>query len=368
MRLTRIALAAAVLASVAGWCTTAGAADVWGLKAGNLELQSATTLAFGPEDILFVGDAKAAAVVAIGTGNTEGDPGSASIAIDNLPSVLAGELKAKSVTINDLAVNPRTGAAFVAVTADDKPAIVQIDGVGKVTVLSLQNVKFSRVVLADAPEDKIVGEGRRAQNRRTESITDLAFFENKLLVSGLSNSQSPSTVRELSFPFADADKGISVEIYHAAHGKSEDYAAMRTFVPMMIDGEPAILGAYVCTPLVRIPVNELQKAGDRVKATTVAELGNRNRPLDMIAYSRDGAEYLLLSNSARGVMKITTTGLKTAAALTEPVSGGGTAGQKFETVESMAGVLQLDRLNAESALVLVQGEGDAQNLKTVPLP
>ena len=88
----------------------------------------------------------------------------------------------------------------------------------------------------------------------------------------------------------------------------------------------------------------------------------------MISYSRDGGDYLLLSNSARGVMKITTTGLKTAKALTEPVGGGGTAGQQFETVESMAGVLQLDKLNATSALVLVQGEGTAQNLRTVALP
>ncbi len=49
------------------------AADVWGLKAGTPDLQSATTLAFGPEDILFVGDAKGAAVFAIATGNTAGD-------------------------------------------------------------------------------------------------------------------------------------------------------------------------------------------------------------------------------------------------------------------------------------------------------
>ena len=270
--------------------------------------------------------------------------------------------------INDLAVNPRTGAAFVAVSADNKAALVQIDGAGKISSLPLTDVTFSKAALADAPEDKVVGEGRRAANRRTESITDIAFFENKVLVSGLSNAQSPSTVRELNFPFADSDKGIGVEIYHAAHGKSEDYAAMRTFVPMMIDGEPSILGAYVCTPLVKIPVKELSASGEKVKATTVAELGNRNRPLDMIAYNKDGADYLLLSNSARGVMKITTAGLKENKGLSEPVSGGGTAGQKFETVESMAGVVQLDKLNETSALVLLQAEGGPQNLKTIELP
>jgi hypothetical protein len=365
MILKHVSLAAALVLSTLNAAT---AADVWGLKPGSPDLKSATILAFGPEDILFVGDAKSASVFAIATGNTEGDAAAASINIDDLPTAIANELKAKKVEINDVAVNPRTGAAFVAVTADDQAALVQIDGAGKISALSLKDVKFSKATLADAPEDKVVGEGRRAQNRRTESITDIAFFENKLLVSGLSNAQSPSTVRELNFPFADSDKGIGVEIYHAAHGKSEDYAAMKTFVPMMIDGEPSILGAYVCTPLVKIPIKELSASGEKVKATTVAELGNRNRPLDMISYTKDGADYLLLSNSARGVMKISTAGLKENKGLTEPVSGGGTAGQKYETVESMAGVVQMDKLNETSALLLVQAEGGPQNLKTIALP
>ena len=352
MLLKRVSLAAALFLSAVN---VAAAADVWGLKPGTPELKSATTLAFGPEDILFVGDAKNATVFAIATGNTEGDAAAASINIDDLPTAIANELHVRKVEVNDVAVNPRTGAAFVAVTADDHAALVK-------------DVKFSKATLANAPEDKVVGEGRRAQNRRADSITDIAFFENKLLVSGLSTAQSASTVREISFPFADADKGIGVEIYHAAHGKSEDSSAMRTFVAMMIDGEPSILGAYVCTPLVKIPVKELAAAGEKVKATTVAELGNRNRPLDMISYTRDGADYLLLSNSARGVMKISTAGLKENKGLTEPVSGGGTAGQKYETVESMAGVVQLDKLNETSALVLVQAEGGSQNLKTIALP
>jgi hypothetical protein len=355
-----------ILAGLAVNCAQAG--DLNGLKPGTPDLQSATTLAFGPDDILFVGDAKSAAVFAIATGDKEGNSAAASINIDNLPQVLSEALFAKAVTINDLAVNPRTGTAFFAVTADDKPGLVKIDTVGKVAAMSLQNVSFSKVVLADAPEDKVVGEGRRAANRRTESITDIAFFENKLLVSGLSNAQSPSTLRELNFPFAEADRGIAVEIYHAAHGKSEDYAAMRTFVPLMVDGEPVVLGAYVCTPLVKIPVKQIDKSAERIKADTVAELGNRNRPLDMISYAKDGAAWLLLSNSARGVMKISTAGLKTAKALTEPVAGGGTAGQKFETVESLTGVLQMDKLNDTSALVLVQSEGGSVNLRTVALP
>lgn len=354
---------------VSGMFTGVHAADQWGLTEGKAELKSATVLAFGPEDILFIGDSMSATVVAVATGDKDGKPAQAAINIDNLGEVLAGELHAKSVVVNDLVVNPRTGTAFLAVTADEKPVIATVDGGGKVGRLSLENVRHAKVELADAPEDRVVGEGRRARNNRGESITDLAFFENKLLVSGLSNAAAPSSVRELNFPFAEADKGIAVEIYHAAHGRNEDNAAMRTFVPLMIGGEPTILGAYVCTPLVKIPVADLAAAGERVRATTVAELGNRNRPLDMITYTKGGAEFLLLSNSARGVMKIGTAGLQSASELTEPVAGGGAAGHSYETVASMTGVVQLDKLNAGSALVLLQAEENAPlNLRTVALP
>ena len=135
---------------------------------------------------------------------------------------------------------------------------------------------------------------------------------------------------------------------------------------MMIDGEPSLLGAYVCTPLVRIPVKDIEAAGEKVKATTVAELGNMNRPLDMIAYEKDGMSYLLLSNSARGVMKISTAGLKENKGLTEPVRGGGIAGQTFVDVNSMTGVIQMDKLNDHSALILAQADNGPQNLKTAP--
>lgn len=344
------------------------AADIRGLEKGTPEMKSATHLAFGPEDILFVGDAKAATIFAIATGDTEGDASKASINIDNLPKAIGDVLHAAKVDINDLTVNPRTGSAFIALTADDKAALVKIDGGGKITPLSLKDVSFSKAMLSNAPEDKMSGEGRRMMNRRMESITDIAYFENKVLVSGLSTKESPSTVRELNFPFSESDKGMGIEIYHAAHGKSEDGSAMRTFVPIMIDGEPNILGAYVCTPLVRIPVKELEASGGKLKATTVAELGNMNRPLDMISYEKDGASYLLLSNSARGVMKISTAGLKENKGLTEPVRGGGIAGQGFDKVESMAGVIQMDKLNAHSALILVHPDNSPQNLKTVALP
>jgi len=346
--------------------TTTFGADLWGLQRGTPEIKSAGSLTFGPDDILFVGDTKSAAVFAIATGNKEGDASKSNINVDDLGAKVSDVVGGKA-TINDLAVNPRTGNVFASVTADGKPAIVQIDGAGKITELALKDVRFSKAELADAPEDKEVGEGRRRRNNRTDAITDLAWYEGKVLISGLRTGEAASSVRELNFPFADADKGTGVEIYHAAHGRTEDYAAVRTFVPLNIDGEPSLLAAYVCTPLVKIPLKELKDAADKIKGTTVAELGNRNRPLDMISYKKGNDEFLLLSNSARGVMKITTAGLSQNKGLTEKVSGGGAAGQSYETIESMQGVVQLDKLNDDHAVVLLDKDGTL-NLKTVALP
>ena len=101
--------------------------------------------------------------------------------------------------------------------------------------------------------------------------------------------------------------------------------------------------------------------------TTVAELGNGNRPLDMIVYEKGGKKFLLLSNSRRGVMKISTEKLDRKEGITKPVARGEKAGQTYETIESLKGVVQLDRLNKENAVVLVKTE-TGTNLKTVPLP
>ena len=53
----------------------------------------------------------------------------------------------------------------------------------------------------------------------------------------------------------------------------------------------------------KIPVSDL-KPGAQVKGTTIAELGNRNRPIDMIVYEKGGKHFILMANSSRGVMKL----------------------------------------------------------------
>ena len=114
-------------------------------------------------------------------------------------------------------------------------------------------------------------------------------------------------------------------------------------------------------------MSELQP-GQKVKGATVAELGNMNKPLDMFVYTKDGKNYILLSNSSRGMMKITTENVDAIKPLTEPVRGGGKAGLGYETIANLKGVEQMAKLDEGHALVLMRGEGGALNLETIMLP
>ena len=343
------------------------AAERFGLKEGTPDLQAAGPLAFGPPGILFVGDPQQAAIFALDTGDTTGNPSQAKPEVKGIKEQLAALLgvTAADVLINDLAVNPASGNVYLSVSRGKGPdaaaVLVKVDDAGKLSEVSLKKIPFAKTSLANAPAPG--GEGRN--NRRVQSITDLAFMDGRLFVAGLSNEEFASKLRSISFPFAAADSGASIEIFHGAHGAIETRSPIRTFLMYQIEGQPHLLAAYTCTPLVKLKVADLQ-SGAKVKGTTIAELGNRNSPLDMIAYEKDGKNYLLIANTARGVMKVGTEKLATVDAITAPVKEG-TAGLTYETIADWKGVTQLDLLNRTTAVLLVEDAGTA-NLVTMALP
>lgn len=365
-RLSLICVTAAIW--LAASCPS-DAADQYGLSKGTPELKSAGPMTFGPDGILFVADTKAAAVYAINTGDKQGDASRVAFEIEGLDVKLAEILKADSASIQvtDVAVNPDSGNVYLAVSTGRQPALVRVSANGQLEQVSLKDVAFDRAELPAPPEDAVTGQGRRRRNNRNDAVTDLAFFEGQVIVSGLTKQGPGSSVTSITFPFSEFSPPAALEIYHGAHGKFEDYSAPRTFVPFTIDGEPHLLAGYVCTPLVKFPLSEL-KGGEKVRGTTVAELGNRNRPLDMISYEQDGQSFLLLANSARGVMKISTEDIGREEGITEPVRGGGKAGQPYETIDQLQGTVQLDKLNDTHAVALLQPEGGPLTLKTVELP
>jgi hypothetical protein len=341
-----------------GFNASASAADSDSLKKGNPELKSASQLAFGPEGILFVGDNATSTVYAIGTGDTKGD-NKAAVKIEKLAEKIGASLGAAStdIKINDLKVNPASGNLYVAVTRGKDPAIVKIDRAGKITAVELKDIPFASLNVKNSG-----GSGKSAG----VTITGLAFYKGKLYVAGLNSEEFASNLKVVPFPFsASVDKGSSTEIFHGAHGKQETNSPIRTFAIFDIAKETNMMASYTCTPLVKIPVDSL-KPGEKVKGTTVAELGNGNTPLDMITYTKDGKDYILMANTARGVMKIPAEGFATAEAISTRPSGE-TAGVKYETIKELQGVMQLDKLNDTSALLLIKGTSGL-DLKTITLP
>lgn len=339
------------------------------MKEGKVELKSAGPLAFGPDGILFVADTKAAAIVAIATGDTKA--GNGVLKVEGINQKVAALLGTSpdQILIDDLAINPLSHNAYLAVSRGRGPeavsVLVRVKTDGKLEVISLDKVKYSVAMLPDAPADKTVGEGNRQSNPRRESITDIAFVDGRVLIAGLANEEFASALRAVPFPFQTVENGTSVEIYHGAHGRFETRAPVRTFAAFKIGKEDHLLAAYTCTPLVQFPLSAL-KPGAKLMGKTIAELGNRNRPLDMIVYERDGKRYLLMANSSRGVMKITTENIASAESITAPVPD--KKGLTYETIADWTGVDQLERFDAKNAVVIRRIEGGAMNLETLPLP
>ena len=362
---------AAALLALGLLATPAFAALTDGMKEGAATFKSMGPLAFGPDGILFVADTKSAAVVAIDTGDTKSAPTAKAFKVEGLNQKIAALLgtAADQVLIDDLVVNPLSHNVYVAVSRGRGPqaipVLVRVKTDGALEVVALDKVKFSRGELPDAPVDGVVGQGNRQSNPRQESITDIAFFQDRVLIAGLSNEEFASTLRAIPFPFQTVANGTSVEIYHGAHGKFETRSPIRTFVPFKVGNEPQLIAAYTCTPLVQFPISDL-KPGAKIKGKTIAELGNYNRPLDMIVYHKDGKDFLLLANSSRGIMKFRTDDIENASSITERVSD--KKGLGYETIEGWKDVSQLDRYDDKNALVLRKGEAGALTLESLPLP
>lgn len=336
---------------------------------GKLELKSIGPIANGPPGILLVGDPLGAAVYAISVKTEAATPQAAEFKLAGVDKKVADLLgvKPNALSINDIVVQPGSGTIFLSVTrgkgAHAAAVIVTVDGQGNVAEFVLDKVAYNKVSLSNVPSAD--AKGRGGVPMRLESITDLAFVDGQIVVAGLSNEEFASKLRTIAYPLSDSDEGTSVEIYHGAHGKLETRSPVRTFVPMVVAGKPHLIAAYTCTPLVKFPLDDL-KPGKKIRGTTIAELGNRNRPLDMIVYQKNGGSFILMANSARGVMKIPTAGFAEQEGIESRVSS--TAGIKYETIADLKGVVHLAKWNDQSALILVENADKSLDLKTVANP
>jgi len=337
----------------------------YGLKKGTPEIKSISAIAFGPDGILFIGDSKSASVFAIDTKDKTEVKQPAAVEIKNVDQKIAAALgtEAKNIKIQDIAVNPISKKIYCAVqNMDGSPVLLTLEG-DKIQTVSLKDIAFSSAPIANAPSAEQKDD--RGRPLRESVVSDLSFDDGNVMVSGLSNQEFSSSFRKISFPFSDKQQQSTLEIYHAAHGRYETNAPIRTFTTATLNGKKYLIASYTCTPLVLFPMDEL-KPGQHVKGRTVGELGAGNSPIDMITIKKGDNSFLVMANSSRPIVRVKYKNIESyAGSLTEPVKESfATAGVDFVTLPVVS-VLQMDKLDENKVLVLQRKSNGDLDLSTL---
>jgi hypothetical protein len=351
----RLLLAGAVLAglSLLAWSrpdpapTSSDAPATDGLVYAPVEARAFDELAFGPDGILFAGDALGGTLYALDVADNVRDTSTAAFEIPDIETMLAARLgtTTDAMRIYDMAVHPVSQRVYLAVARGPEaaPVLLRVSRAGGIEEVALDHIRHSRALLPNlpGPDDKT----RWGEPVRTYSITDLAYADGQVLVAGLSNEEFASTLRRVPYPFGGDGGATGLEIYHAAHGRYETHAPIEAFLPFTLGGAPHIIASYGCTPLATFPLAEM-KAGGQLRGKTVGELGGGNRPLDMIAYEKEGKPYILIANSNRTLMRLDPADIAQAGALSTPVGAAYlTAGVPYVSI-AQVGVLHVADLNA----------------------
>jgi hypothetical protein len=355
----------------------------YGLQPGTPDLKSVGPIAFGPQSILFVADNSSATIFAIDVASSSETVNAEPAAIDNIDARLAAYLgcSREDVHIRDMAVRPDSQQVYLSVMrgggVSAVPLILTVSPGGAIAEVPLQDTSYSRVSLADAPtiddqrrdarladdveeadELDIHGVHLRVAREplRSVSVTDLAYVDGTLLVAGACNEEFSSALRRIPFPFAAEQSSNSLEIYHVSHGQFETASPLRTLVPYAANS--SILASYTCTPIVHFSLEDLQP-GTLVKGRTVADLGAMNTPIDMVSYSANGEEYLLVSNMRHPLMKIACRDIDRQSALTERGDRTGVPRQDMP----QQGVSHMANLNGSAVLMLQRDADGSLNLR-----
>ena len=245
------------MAVVLGAALTAQAAD---LTRGTPDLKSAGALAFGPGGLLFVGDSQGGAIFAIDTNDRVADSAGGSIKVEAINEKIAGLLGTdpREVLINDLAVNPASGKAYISASRgrgpDAAPAIVRVDRSGKVELFETKDVPFARATLANVPTSG--GVAKKGASPRSQAITDLAFVDGRVFVAGLSNEEFSSRLVARS-PTRSPRSRPPPAASRSTTGPTASYETKPRrsgpSPPTRSRASRYLMAAYTCTPLVQVP-------------------------------------------------------------------------------------------------------------------
>ena len=337
------------------------------------ELKSAVKLTFGNANTLFVADWKSARVYSMDVPENKGEI-SGPYNLKDIQEPIAKALKVPlgSVRFEDLAVQPGSEIAYVALTirngrSPGTAAIVSINHAGKVHRVETRMIKSS-VAIVDAPsKDANFWRDIPAQSL---TITDMKFYQNKLYVAGLSNRTFASTLRVFDYPFTGTAQTATVEMYHPVHDEIETRAPIRAMSIMVLHGEPTLVAAYTCTPLVTIPLSAI-KDGAHIVAKTVGEMGWGSAPAGLVTFKLGDTDYALLANSSRSSDLLTLDQIAegtTKPGLNTPIDWPANPYSGVKAVMiPMSAAMRIDNLNNELLLSLRRDDASG-NMQLLSVP
>lgn len=314
----------------------------------NTSIDGANVLAFGPDNVLFIGDSKAGKLYVVPT-KAKALKEPIPYNMERFDILMANKLnrEPRDIIICDMKIHPLSQEAYVAIKLGHQPDAKSVIAIVnplttdvKLLEISKDDTKSVSIANPASPDLTFWNETPAT----SMNITDIDYNNGYVYVAGLTNSEFASTLRKIAYPFSDTQEMVnSIEIYHAVHTQNETRAPIRTMLFEEFDGASTLLASYTCTPLVTIPEAEIRQGAD-VKGKTIAELGYGNIPIDMLVVTTTGfdgsiSKSLVVTNKNRGGTMIPLNSVMAGA------KGNGMVGQRAMFASGLEGIQQIPTAN-----------------------
>ncbi len=299
-----------------------------------LDIAFAGALEFSEDGTLFVGDNYNGAIYAF---DLPAESTSATIkpgSIGDIDAKIADLLGVgkSALAINDLAVHPVSSEVYISLSRignfASQPAVVKVTQDEEIILVNLSELPFQKQELNEFPSRDVtfrprgmgtmpplprdVAKGEVALS--SLAIMDMEYHQGELFVAGVAHDNFLSSLRRISFPFDGNQSITNVEMYHIAHDQYETRAPIRAMSIQDIDGKPQLIAAYTCSPVVLVPLEDIQD-GAKIAAKTIIDMGN-GQPLDMVPFSIGDQSMLFVTNNSRSPQVIPVDGLNDAQVVT----------------------------------------------------